>query len=209
MTACLFEDWFINIFCPEVEEYCHLQKIPFKILLLLDNAPSHPASLDQLNPYVRVKFMTPNVTASIQPMDQGIITTFKKYYLKYIFKQIFDKLKVDKQLTLHDFWHNYNISDAIENIEKGWRDLKISTMNTAWKNLWPDCINFLRDDSCLLEAVDNSITDIITIGQQLEGEGFYDLNVYDIEEVLQSHDAELTINDLIELNQEDDMGEGE
>ncbi|GIY32275.1 hypothetical protein CEXT_204351 [Caerostris extrusa] len=82
-------------------------------------------------------------------------------------------------------------------------------MNTAWKNLWPDCINFLRDDSRLLEAVDNSITDIITIGQQLEGGGFYDLNVYDIEEVLQSHDAELTINDLIELNQEDDIGEDE
>uniref|UniRef100_K7FZA2 HTH CENPB-type domain-containing protein n=1 Tax=Pelodiscus sinensis TaxID=13735 RepID=K7FZA2_PELSI len=35
MTLALFEDWFMNCFIPE-------KGIPFKILLILDNAPGHP-----------------------------------------------------------------------------------------------------------------------------------------------------------------------
>jgi hypothetical protein len=42
MTGELFTTWFTDNFKPAVEDYCKQQNIPFKILLLLDNAPSHP-----------------------------------------------------------------------------------------------------------------------------------------------------------------------
>lgn len=193
MTACLFEDWFTNIFCEEVKEYCLDQSIPFKILLLVDNAPSHPVNLDQLNPNVKVMFMAPNTTALVQPMDQGVIVTFKKYYLKYMFKQMLARA-ADKQM------HDYSITDAMRNISKAWTDLDSTTMNVVWKNLWPDCVANLTDDSSLVKTVDRDVIEIVAFGRQLQG--FSELKVSDIEELLKSYDVELTTNDLIELNQE-------
>ena len=42
VTASLFEDWFNNCFIPEVRKYMKQKGLEFKILLLIDNAPSHP-----------------------------------------------------------------------------------------------------------------------------------------------------------------------
>lgn len=82
MTSKLFEDWFLNCFCVEAETYCKNENITFKILLILDNAPSHPAHLADLHPNVKVIFLPPNTTSLIQPMDQGVIAAFKLYYLR-------------------------------------------------------------------------------------------------------------------------------
>nr|XP_023694244.1 tigger transposable element-derived protein 1-like [Paramormyrops kingsleyae] len=49
----IFEDWFVNSFVPEVEKYCKENDIPFKILLILDNAPGHPSHLDDFHPNVK------------------------------------------------------------------------------------------------------------------------------------------------------------
>ena len=43
-----------------------------KILLLIDNAPSHIFEEDKLT-NVKVAFLPPNMTSHIQPMDAGII----------------------------------------------------------------------------------------------------------------------------------------
>jgi hypothetical protein len=54
VTLAIFEDWFMNCLIPEVDKYCKDNGIPFKILLLLDNAPGHPAHLDVFHPNVNV-----------------------------------------------------------------------------------------------------------------------------------------------------------
>lgn len=41
MTRGLLEGWFINCNIPQVQKYCSEKDIPFKILLLLDNASGH------------------------------------------------------------------------------------------------------------------------------------------------------------------------
>ena len=71
MTATLFEKWFTENFIPEVKAYCGRKKIPFKILLLLDNCTAHP-DLSHIDPNVKVMFLPPNTTSLIQPMDQGL-----------------------------------------------------------------------------------------------------------------------------------------
>jgi hypothetical protein len=81
MTSSLFESWFKNCFCPEVELYLKRKNLSNKILLLLDNAQSHPVNLHERSNNVRIEYLPKNTTALIQPMDQGVISTFKAYYL--------------------------------------------------------------------------------------------------------------------------------
>uniref|UniRef100_K7F5Z8 HTH CENPB-type domain-containing protein n=1 Tax=Pelodiscus sinensis TaxID=13735 RepID=K7F5Z8_PELSI len=122
ITLAIFEEWFSNHFVPAVERYCLGKNIPFKILLLLDNAPGHPNTLDDMHPNVKVVFLPPNTTSLIQPMDQGVIASFKAYY---------------DEMTLRDFWKSYNIYDAINNIADAWDEVKETNMRGVWNKLCP------------------------------------------------------------------------
>ncbi|GFX13224.1 tigger transposable element-derived protein 1 [Trichonephila clavipes] len=95
MTTAIFTEWFNNCFVPEVDAYMKEKSLDFKVLLIVDNAASHP----QLeHPNVQLVFLPPNTTSLIQPLDQGIIATFKKYYIKTTHDDI-DELLVDDALS--------------------------------------------------------------------------------------------------------------
>ncbi|XP_067131436.1 tigger transposable element-derived protein 1-like [Centruroides vittatus] len=80
MTGHLVEDWFHNCFVPDVENYLKKKNLAFKVLLILDNAPSHPIDLN--HPSVEIAFSPRNTTSLLQPLDQGIVATFKLYYIR-------------------------------------------------------------------------------------------------------------------------------
>ncbi|XP_036182980.1 tigger transposable element-derived protein 1-like [Myotis myotis] len=82
VTLSVFEDWFTNHFVPEVKDYCASRGLPFKVLLVLGSAPGHPADLNDFHPNVKVVYLPPNTTSLLQPMDQGVIASFKAYYLR-------------------------------------------------------------------------------------------------------------------------------
>ncbi|GFV62424.1 tigger transposable element-derived protein 1 [Trichonephila clavipes] len=42
MTTAIFTEWFNNCFVPEVEAYMKEKSLDFKVLLIVDNAASHP-----------------------------------------------------------------------------------------------------------------------------------------------------------------------
>ncbi|XP_011706971.1 PREDICTED: jerky protein homolog-like, partial [Wasmannia auropunctata] len=65
--------WYQEVFLPEIEKV-HGPNSK-QCILLLDNAPSHPSAehLNAISERCQVKYLPPNVTLLIQPMDQGII----------------------------------------------------------------------------------------------------------------------------------------
>ena len=60
-----------------METYCSERKIPFKILLFVDNGPGDLRVLMEMYNEVNVVFMPANTISIVHPMDQGIILALK------------------------------------------------------------------------------------------------------------------------------------
>ena len=138
MTKELFTDWFYNEFCPEVERFCLLKNISFKILLLLDNAPGHPKVEELPHPNVKIHYLPANTTSILQPMDMGVISTFKKLYLRNTFREAL--LATDpinpKRISLPEFWKGFNVLNCIEHAYRAWDSISEHTMKSMWKNIF-------------------------------------------------------------------------
>uniref|UniRef100_A0A5S6QAI5 HTH CENPB-type domain-containing protein n=1 Tax=Trichuris muris TaxID=70415 RepID=A0A5S6QAI5_TRIMR len=131
----LFKDWFIKIFIPEVMQLKKtgrtLPEIAFS-----DNAPAHPSAkyLNMVDEFVTVKFLPPNVTALIQPMDQGVIGTLKRHYRKQLLRQLL--LAEDNTVqTVMSFYKKINVRDCCYMAAQSWSFLTQSTLRNSWNKI--------------------------------------------------------------------------
>ena len=79
MNSSIFQQW--------LSEFdADMRRSNRQVLLLVDNAPSHNFDKESLT-NIRVEFFSPNLTSRVQPMDAGIIRTFKAYYKNLFFRK--------------------------------------------------------------------------------------------------------------------------
>ncbi|GFU58330.1 tigger transposable element-derived protein 1 [Trichonephila clavipes] len=172
----------------EVEAYLKEKFLDFKFLLIVDNAASHP----QLeHPNVQLVFLLTNTTSLIQPLDQGIIATFKKYYIKETYKFILNKLE-NESLTVKDVWKQFSIFDYLIHVASASAQIRLRTLNACWKKIWPACVtdNTTTQTSTLSD-------EIINLAHEIGRDGFNAFSQDDIDELLM--DDALSDNDIIDL----------
>ena len=137
VTSEYFSEWFNVVFGPSVQSYLEEKNLPLKALLIMDNAPAHPPGLqDCVLPelhFTTIKFLPPNTTPLIQPWDQHVISNFKKLYTKALFQRCFEVTwKSSGKITL--------LSSIAWLIDKAWQKVSYRTMNSTWRNLWPEAV---------------------------------------------------------------------
>ncbi|XP_063309192.1 tigger transposable element-derived protein 1-like [Pelobates fuscus] len=207
VTASLFEDWFSHYFVPEVKKYCEDKSIPFQVILLVDNAPGHPPSLQHHHPNVKIIFLPPNTASILQPMDQGVIATFKALYLRQTFEMLIKATDNETGPSLKDFWRkSFNILDAIKITAYAWNKISETTMKGVWKKLCPQLFgtNVERFEEPA-EIVQQNTKAIVTLANRLD----LDISVTDINDLLEAHKEELTNEDLLDMEEQEEVEEVE
>ncbi|KAG0426366.1 Tigger transposable element-derived protein 6, partial [Dictyocoela muelleri] len=97
-----------------------------KILLTLDNAPVHPIGLEfsNLEPF----YFPPGLTSMIQPLDQGIINSFKSLYKKKLNLKLDLLMESNYSKTYYEFLKEFKLIDALRLILESWNDVSCETI---------------------------------------------------------------------------------
>ena len=91
------------------------------ILLLVDNAPSHAVDAQYSN--IKIVFLPNNMTAKLQPLDQGIIRVVKLSYHKAITEKVLAHIDADKPDNLQNIMNSLDFVVACENIMAAWNHM--------------------------------------------------------------------------------------
>lgn len=200
-TTTLFLDWVHNCLLPEVRAYLERLGIPKKMLLVLDNAPSHPQSLEGLyNDELEIVFLPPNTTAILQPLDQGVIRAFKAYYTRLSMYRMHSTLDENPDLGIKEYWKSFTIADCLTIVEEATKEVKHQTVNSCWKILWPGCVNSFTIFSAD-EQVEDQVKKTVALAKEVGGEGFADMEEEEVREIVSGHAVELSEEELVELVQ--------
>ena len=122
MLLTLFQEW-LQEFDLQISRKHRGQRV----LLLLDNCPSHKIRGLVLQ-NVDVHFLPPNTTSKIQPMDAGIIMAFKKNYHRHQIQWMLE------QVEAGEFAQNLKM-DILQGIRysiQAWDEVTAETIYNCW-----------------------------------------------------------------------------
>ena len=139
MTSDIFRSWFLNCFLKEVEP---IVDPDMQIQFLIDNCSAHnDPDLHILDPSVSIKFLPPNTTSLIQPMDQAVLACVKSYQKRRFYHKLFISCENNPDKTsavkFKDFLKEYTILEAINDIAEGWKQVPASTIQKSFRKVFP------------------------------------------------------------------------
>jgi hypothetical protein len=176
-----------------------------KVILLIDNAPSHAVNAVELQ-NTTIRFLPPNTTSRIQPMDAGIIMSFKRHYRSQFVKWLLE------QYESRTNQNNLDVLTAIQFIVNAWNNVTSMAIFNCFRHtkLLPvtveieNCsdsgnlstsdeqlVNELREDIkalCLRNTME--VEDYINYSEESnEEELFIDQEIIDLTKTLESEET--------------------
>ena len=122
--------------------------------------PTHPAENEMRSGDIFVKFLPPNVTSLIQPLDQGSLEALKRRYLKALLSKIVEDNEEKKEdMTI---LKKINIKDVIYMSAAAWEDVSQKTLRNSWKKLWPEIA-----ENCDAETTESAKNDNLSGNKEI------------------------------------------
>ncbi|CAK9814153.1 Tigger transposable element-derived protein 1 [Anthophora plagiata] len=112
---------------------------------------------------------------------------------------MFEKIAGEEKQSIREFWKNYNIMNAVENINLSWNEITERSLKGVWKNIWPDLSK--SEDIGHSVDMDEIVEEIVELAKQT---GLDEVNVEDVEEIVQQTAAGLSNDELKELTEQEE-----
>ena len=118
----------------------------------MDNVSSHVLGDGEVLSNIRLHFLPPNTTAHLQPIDQGIICSFKSNYRKYLCRNRIDAFDQFQEYGIEI--PTLNILNAIDWVAESWKNVTEDVIYRCWERtgILPDELEDIID-----EPLDNEI----------------------------------------------------
>ena len=144
-----------------------------KILMFVDNAPSHhKMKLEN----VKLVFLPPNTTSKIQPMDQGIIQSMKLKFHKRQSRKILADMDKHKDMCSSELLKLINVLDAIYWVKSSWDEVEPSTIVKCFKKCGFDFDTSVNVDTSVDSDIDeDSPLRLVSLANELFGCEFSEL----------------------------------
>lgn len=158
MTSVVFTNWTKKL-------NDNMKKQNRKILLLVDNASSH-VQIDLS--HVKISFLPPNMTSVLQPMDAGIIRSFKSHYKKLVVKHYLSTLESHNKLIPP------SVKEAIYMVKLAWSNVSVDTITNCFKHV--DIVSSEKNDKNFSDLISSEETEV-----RISIEGLYkkiDLSIF-------------------------------
>ena len=100
-----------------------------KVLLLVDNFSGHQVpNVGSRLRVIRLEFLPQNTTSRFQPMDAGIIASFKAQYMKLLIQHQIDCISTNKSFVI-------DVYQDVTMLEKAWCNGVIpTTIQNYWRH---------------------------------------------------------------------------
>nr|XP_042907817.1 tigger transposable element-derived protein 6-like [Parasteatoda tepidariorum] len=118
MKSEIFGDWLKSL-----DKSMRMKKR--KIIVFIDNCTAHNNLPNLKN--VTVKYFPANTTSKLQPMNQGIIRSFKVNYRKQLVRTFVDAINEKSSLP------KINALDTIKMTDYAWRNVSLKTVRNGFK----------------------------------------------------------------------------
>lgn len=144
------------------------------ILLLVDNCSAHPAVEGLIS--IRIEFLPPNTTATLQPCDQGIIRNLKCHYRSALNRLIISELDADESKSATDIAQSITTLRAVYLMFDAWINVTQATIVNCYRKAgFISSAGTVTEDDATATLEDGSFTTPVNMTTELFNE-FIDLD---------------------------------
>uniref|UniRef100_A0A914WT09 HTH CENPB-type domain-containing protein n=1 Tax=Plectus sambesii TaxID=2011161 RepID=A0A914WT09_9BILA len=113
----------------ELNQKLHSQKR--KIILFIDNACCHKLKEGTRLQCINIVYLPPNATSLIQPLDQGIIHSFKAHYRHLIIRK--QLAAIEQDISAKDFSKTVDVLQALHMVKSAWNLVTPQTISNCFR----------------------------------------------------------------------------